>query len=450
MSAYDTFFSLEQRAFIEKQESPEAVIQSLFDLIKKSKNTQGVYLLIDEYDHFTNELLSFDIDRFKNDVSRNGFIRKYFERLKTAIRDGIIKRLFITGVSPVTLDALTSGFNITDNISLNPLFHDLMGFKHEEVEMMLRETGINEEKIPEMMVDLTEFYDGYRFSSQSNRYLFNPDMVLYFLKEYSIDNKYPEEMLDINIVSDYRKVRNIFKIGGNEDEKFELLESLVNKGTINFILTRIYNLEDTFTQSDFLSLLYYMGMLTIKEVKNMRWAFQIPNYVIKKLYFEYFTSIFLAKTKFANTRLPIDDAIDELVNEAQPDHFFKVIEHILEANHSNRDELVYGEKHLQTLMIGILYPFEAYYIHSEYEINKTYPDIFIEKMPDKPINYEIVLELKYVKKSAIKQLPTAISDAQNQLNGYMTSQRMSRPDVRGFYVVYLGGKVHEWKEFGTY
>ena len=450
LSAYDTFFSLEQRAFIEKQESPEAVIQSLFDLIKKSKNTQGVYLLIDEYDHFTNELLSFDIDRFKNDVSRNGFIRKYFERLKTAIRDGIIKRLFITGVSPVTLDALTSGFNITDNISLNPLFHDLMGFKHEEVEMMLRETGINEEKIPEMMVDLTEFYDGYRFSSQSNRYLFNPDMVLYFLKEYSIDNKYPEEMLDINIVSDYRKVRNIFKIGGNEDEKFELLESLVNKGTIKFILTRIYNLEDTFTQSDFLSLLYYMGMLTIKEVKNMRWAFQIPNYVIKKLYFEYFTSIFLAKTKFANTRLPIDDAIDELVNEAQPDHFFKVIEHILEANHSNRDELVYGEKHLQTLMIGILYPFEAYYIHSEYEINKTYPDIFIEKMPDKPINYEIVLELKYVKKSAIKQLPTAISDAQNQLNGYMTSQRMSRPDVRGFYVVYLGGKVHEWKEFGTY
>ena len=71
-------------------------------------------------------------------------------------------------------------------------------------------------------------------------------------------------------------------------------------------------------------------------------------------------------------------------------------------------------------------------------------------MPDKPINYEVVLELKYVKKSAIDKLDTAISDAQNQLNGYMTSQRMSRPDVRGFYVVYLGGKVHEWKEFGTY
>ena len=450
LSAYRTFFTEAQYQIIQNAKSPEAVIKHLFSFIKKNNITHKIYLLIDEYDHFANELLSFDFDRFKNDVSRNGFVRKFFETLKTAIGNGIIGRIFITGVSPVTLDSLTSGFNITDNISLNPLFHDMMGFKHEEVEIMLRETGIPEEKIPDMMFDLTEWYDGYLFSEEDNKPLFNPDMVLYFLKEYSIANKYPSQMLDTNIVSDYRKVRNIFKIGGNEDEKFELLESLVNKGTIKFILTRIYNLEDTFTQSDFLSLLYYMGMLTIKEVKNMRWAFQIPNYVIKKLYFEYFTSIFLAKTKFANTRLPIDDAIDELVNEAQPDHFFKVIEHILEANHSNRDELVYGEKHLQTLMIGILYPFEAYYIHSEYEINKTYPDIFIEKMPDKPINYEVVLELKYVKKSAIDKLDTAISDAQNQLNGYMTSQRMSRPDVRGFYVVYLGGKVHEWKEFGTY
>jgi hypothetical protein len=263
--------------------------------------------------------------------------------------------------------------------------------------------------------------------------LFNPEMVLFFLKEYSILDKYPYEMLDTNIISDYRKIRNIFKIGGTETDKFELLDKLVKTGSINFSLTRIFNMESNFTQDDFLSLLFYMGMLTIKEVKNMRWRFEVPNYVIKKLYFEYFTSIFLEKTRFANTRIPLDDAIDNLVNNANPAPFFQVVSHILTENHSNRDEMVYGEKHLQTLMIGILYPFEAYYIHSEYESRKGYPDIFLEKMTDKPVNYEIVLELKYVKKSA---------------DGYMTSQRFARPDVRGFYVVYFGGEIYKWAEWG--
>jgi hypothetical protein len=450
MAAYSVFFTDEQRRAIEHEKSPESVIKALFRVVEANQIPHQIYLLIDEYDHFANELLSFDFNRFKTDVSQNGFVRKFYESLKTATRDGIVGRIFITGVSPVTLDSLTSGFNISDNISQNPIFHDMMGFTHAEVEAMLVGVGIPTEKIAQMMFDLTEWYDGYIFAADIFRPLFNPDMVLYFLKEYGIANKYPYVMLDSNIVSDYRKIRNIFKIGGAENEKFELLETLVKTGSINFSLTRLYNLESNFTQEDFLSLLFYMGMLTLKNVKNMRWQFQIPNYVIKRLYFEYFTSIFLEKTRFSNTRIPLDDSIDALVNEGNPDLFFNVIEHILEHNHSNRDEMVYGEKHLQTLMIGVLYPFEAYFIHSEFEIKKTYPDIFLEKMMDKPINYEIVLELKYVKKSAKKTLKAVIEEAQRQLDGYMKSPRFSRPDVRGFYVVFLGGKIYKWQEWGKY
>jgi Predicted AAA-ATPase/PD-(D/E)XK nuclease superfamily len=447
LGAYSNFFDDAATNSVLAQLSPEAVVKTLFSLIKKTKIPHKVYLLIDEYDHFANELLSFDIKRFKSDVSQNGFVRKFYESFKTATGEGVIERIFITGVSPVTLDSLTSGFNISDNISLNPIFHELMGFTHEEVEQILHDSAIPVAEIPEMMFNLEEWYDGYIFAPDIKNPLFNPDMVLYFLKEYSIADKYPYFMLDSNIISDYRKIRNIFKIGGQENEKFELLERLVKTGSINFTLTRIYNLEANFTHDDFLSLLYYMGMLTIKDVKNMRWRFQVPNYVIKKLYFEYFTSIFLEKTRFANTRMPLDDSIDELVNEANPDPFFKIIEHILAENHSNRDELVYGEKHLQTLMIGILYPYEAYFIHSEYESKRGYPDIFIEKMPDKPINYEIVLELKYVKKSNADKIQTIVAEAEAQLHGYMTSERFSRSDVRGFYVVFLGGEVYQWKEY---
>ncbi len=147
-------------------------------------------------------------------------------------RDGIIGRIFTTGVSSITLDSLTSGFNICDNISLNPIFHDMMGFTHREVEAILHESAIPVEKIPEMMSDLTEWYDGYRFSKLNSEPLFNPDMVLYFLKEYSIMAQYPDEMLDSNIITDYRKIRNYFQIGGDETEKFGLLDELVKTGYI--------------------------------------------------------------------------------------------------------------------------------------------------------------------------------------------------------------------------
>ncbi len=448
LGAYREFFTAADKQTILKQKSPEAVIKAIFSIAEINKIPHKIYVLIDEYDHFANELLSFDMDRFKSDVSRNGFVRKFYESLKTATRDGVVDRIFITGVSPVTLDSLTSGFNISDNISLNPVFHDMMGFTREELKTILRESAIPEKKIPAMISNLAEWYNGYRFSGKAKSALFNPDMVLYFLKEYGINQTYPDEMLDVNIVSDYRKIRNLFKIGGPENERFELLEKLVEEGSILFSLTRIFNLETVFTQDDFLSLLFYMGMLTLKDAKSLRWRFEIPNYVIKKLYFEYFASIFLAKTRFFNTRIPIGDAIEQLVNEAKPEPFFKIVEYVLTENHSNRGEMAYGEKHVKSLMTGLLFQFEAYFIRSEYETGKGYADLFLERTPDKTINYEIALELKYVKKSAEKTLEKVAQEVEKQLAGYMATERFSRPDVRGFYVVFFGGTVYQWGESG--
>ena len=450
LAAYAQFFSESDKQLILSEKSPEAILKSIFKTLITNNIKHKIYLLIDEYDHFANELLSFDLTRFKRDVSQNGFVRKFYESLKSATGEGIIDRIFITGVSPITLDSLTSGFNISDNISLNPIFHNMMGFMHAEVEAILHQSTIPLEVIPKMMHDLKEWYNGYRFTNQVNPRLFNPDMVLYFLKEYGIMNKYPEVMLDTNVISDYRKVRNIFKIGGEEESKFELLESLVEDGYIDFPLTRLYNLEAEFTQDDFLSLLFYMGMLSFKEMSDIGWRFEMPNYVIKKLYFEYFTAVYLDKTRFAKTKRPIAQTISALISEANPEPFFKIAEYVLAENHSNRDELSYGEKHLQTLMIGLLFPYESYYIHSEYESKKGYPDIFLERMPDRPVKYDIVLELKYVKKSAEKTLEKVIQQAEHQLAEYMTSERFSRPDVRGFYVVFLGGAVFQWKEWGKY
>jgi Predicted AAA-ATPase/PD-(D/E)XK nuclease superfamily len=453
MTTYKDFFTEEQRRVINSEQSPESVIKTLFQFMQNNRISHKIYLLIDEYDHFANELLSFDFNRFKSNVSQNGFVRKSYESFKKAARDGIIGRIFITGVSPITMDSMTSGFNISDNISLNPIFHNMMGFTHTEVETLLTGIGIPSEKKPTMMSDLAEWYDGYQFSS-AEKPLFNPDMILYFLKEYSIKGEYPTEMLDSNIITDYQKVRNIFNIDEGETDRFELLNELVEVGHIDFPLTRIYNLTHRFNEDDFLSLLFYMGLLTFKEAGSSDWRFQIPNYVIKKLYFEYFGAIYLEKTRFSKSLRPITRAIDAMMNEGKPTAFLEIVEHVLQENHSNRDEMVYGEKHLQTLIIALLFPYKAFKIHSEYESKRTYPDIFLERIPDRKINYEVVLELKYVKKSALEKDPeklnTVVAEAQTQLNGYMATERFSRPDVRGFYIVFFGGQVHECKEFGQY
>ena len=453
MTVYQDFFTDEQRRVVSEQESSEDVIKMLFQFVSNNNISHKIYLLIDEYDHFANELLSFDFSRFKTNIMQNGFVRKFYETLKKATRDGVIGRIFITGVSPITMDSMTSGFNISDNISLNPIFHNMMGFTHQEVETLLTGIGISSDKIPTMMSDLAEWYDGYQFE-EDGKPLFNPDMILYFLKEYSIKGEYPKEMLDSNIITDYQKVRNIFNINEGEIDRFELLNELVEIGHIDFPLTRIYNLVHRFNEDDFLSLLFYMGLLTFKEAGSSDWRFQIPNYVIKKLYFEYFGAIYLEKTRFSKSFRPITRAIDALVNEGKPTAFLEIVEHVLQENHSNRDEMVYGEKHLQTLMIALLFPYKAFKIHSEYESKRTYPDIFLERIPDRKINYEVVLELKYIKKSALEKDPevlnTVIAEVQTQLNGYMTTERFTRPNVRGFYIVFFGGKVHECKEYGQY
>ena len=444
LSAYAQFFTPTQIQEVMGQPTPEGIVKTIFGLVQSNKIPHKIYLLIDEYDHFANELLSFDMPRFKNDVSKNGFVRKFYESLKTATGEGIVDRIFITGVSPVTLDSLTSGFNITSNITTNILFHGMMGFTHAEVEALLRKADIPAETIPGMMEDLTDWYDGYMFATKAQAPLFNPDMMLYFLQQYGIEGNYPEVMLDTNVVSDYRKIRNIFKIGGAESERLAVLERVVKEGHIDFPLTHLYNLEGDFTDSDFLSLLFYMGMLSFHQKLGVGWRCRVPNYVIKKLYFEYFTALQLAGTRYGTANRLILEAANALLMEANPEPLFRIMEHVLTEHHSNRDDIAYGEKHVQTLMIGLLCPYDSFFIHSEQETGRGYMDIFLERLPGVPLKYDVIMELKYVKKKDRAKAKGEAKAAKAQLAGYLETERFNRPDVRGFYAVFVGNELFDF------
>ncbi|MEM1120494.1 MAG: AAA family ATPase, partial [Bacteroidota bacterium] len=223
---YADYFGDEDINGVDYLSFPAQAIQYLYEVMAKQLPPYKIYLLIDEYDHFANEILAFRFEEFSQIVSRNGYVRKFFEAIKIATGQGVIDRLFVTGVSTITLDSLTSGFNISTNITLSPRFHDMVGFKTDEVETILRGVNVSDEGLPNIMEDLKVWYDGYAFSRDVKERLYNSDMVLYFADHYSYDQSYPDDLLDINIASDYTKVRRLFKIKNREKEQLRYLDDL--------------------------------------------------------------------------------------------------------------------------------------------------------------------------------------------------------------------------------
>jgi hypothetical protein len=304
-SKYSDFLPSDIHNSILSQNFPNEIMVEFFVRYKElneSKKLPKIYILIDEYDHFTNELIAFDFTTFIDSVTQNGFVRKFYETIKTATRDGIVDRLFVTGVSPITLDSMTSGFNIGLNISLFKEFHGMMGFEEKEVQGILKGIGVKRKDLARVSHDVRAWYDGYLFHADA-KHVYNPDMVLYFALQYQLSKQYPDDLLDPNIATDYGKIRKLFKIQGREAEQLAVLDTLTEMGDITARLTIQFSLEKKFTADDLVSLLFYMGFLTIKEREIGGFIFKFPNYVIERLYSSYFVDM-LQEQK----GLPIDNS----------------------------------------------------------------------------------------------------------------------------------------------
>jgi Predicted AAA-ATPase/PD-(D/E)XK nuclease superfamily len=445
LTEYHEFFSKLEKEQVIQINTPNELLKKVFDLHKDKNIPHPIYVLIDEYDHFTNELISFQHTVFKDVVSKNGYVRKFYEAIKTATGDGVVERFFATGVSPVTLDSLTSGFNITENASLRVGLHKMMGFDDSEVKTILKEIDLPEDILDSTMSDLKAWYDGYKFNHAALEHIYNPDMVLYFAKEFQRNRKYPDTLLDINIASDYHKIKSIFSIQGKEKENLEMLHKLTENGIVQAELTYQFNFERDFTKADVLSLLFYMGFLTIKDAELNVMNFSFPNFVIQKLYAEYF--IHLVKQQAA---LPIDNSnvTQAILDLAQRGNIQPIINEttlILE-NLSNRDSKDFNEVSLKAVMVSLLRLQGFYYVHSEFEVSRGYIDLFLEAIRGYEPKYEIALELKYFKKNETPDIEKEFTLAEAQLRKYISSEKFSsRPSVKAFVVVGVGPKV-EWRE----
>ena len=301
---YDAFnnkIGIAISAFLHEYSYPESVQQGFSQLNNASPadkmnylltwaRDQKIYLLIDEYDHFANSLMADDLNHFRSIMGKGGFVRAFYEALKAGTQQGTIDRLFITGVTPIMLDSLTSGFNVVKNLSLDSNFNEAIGFTRAETESLLQPlTQHCALSFDHLMLSVKQWYNGYRFSEdERDSRQYNADMVLYFIDNFNLkDCSYPAHMLDENIASDYGKILAMFKIG-NRDTNYEVLDELINEGFITAKQRRKFDFDKGFDRDDFVSLLYYMGFIAFDSNELTYQRFVIPNYVIKVLYFEYF------------------------------------------------------------------------------------------------------------------------------------------------------------------
>ena len=434
---YSTYFSQASVDHILSHKAPEIMLGSLCTYAE-GPNIPKIYLLIDEYDHFTNELISFRLDEFKKIVGAEGYVRSFYERIKTATHDGIVDRFFATGVSPVTLDSLTSGFNIGSNISKSSIFNEMMGFTEAEVIEILKGIEIADENIEGMMDEIRRWYNGYLFHHKGKARIYNSDMVLFFAKEYQQQGAFPESLLDTNISSDYGKIGKLFRLGGQEDERWQTLEDLLNGTPLAAQITEQFSFERRFTEYDFLSLLFYMGLLTIKEAYRSGVHLQIPNDVIRQLYFQYFRDLLDRRLEFRTETKKVDMAVEALAWDNHPQPLIDLLSNTLQQL-SNRDWPGFSEKHLKTILISYLYGVGIYHITSEPEFSQKYPDILLRRRPPYEPPYQFMIELKFLYKKDAEKAEIEAGKGRQQLQKYLkTEEAQGLQNLRAWLWVFVG------------
>ena len=425
--------------FVNPELSTEGLLGSLIEAFKTQREKEKIYVIIDEYDHFANELLGFNTNQFKNLVSKNGKVRKWYETLKEGT-ESVIDRIFITGVAPITLDSLTSGFNIGADITQSPKFNEMMGFTKAELVKMMEDIEITKEEQKELLPIMKENYDGYKFSVDGKEKIYNSNMCLYFLNRYLEQRKVPTQLIDVNIASDYSKLGRMLDLcKGNEREK--ITEKTVSGEGIIGEITAKFNPAIEFTEKDLVSMLFYLGYLTIDDDVAGYPRLNIPNRVMKEIYSDYFLQVLKQ-----NINLGIDENYSEIALEiALEGKIDKLVElaHKYLENLSNRDYVKFDEKYVKLIFYCIAMNLKIFRLKSEMEVQRKYPDILLIPK-DKSKDYKaVMIEFKYLKKEESNLLQEKQDEARKQIEEYAKFEEIKEiPNLNKYTVVAVNDKIY--------
>lgn len=381
-----------------------------------------LYLIIDEYDNFTNVILSEHGQKmFRNLTHASGFYREYFKQFK-----GMFDRIFMMGVSPITLDDLSSGYNIDWNISTDERFNAMMGFDEAEVRQMFgyyQENGLLTGDIDEMLAEMKPWYNNYCFARMSlnDARVFNCDMTLYYLRNQLDFHRAPEEMVDKNIRTDYSKLKMLARIDHDstrEGSRMGTIEEIAAKGEILVDLHTSFPSEKIADIDNFRSLLYYYGLLTMCGTRGDMLRMCIPNNCVREQYFGFLRNYYQQHSTIDLHYLNI--MLADLAYDGKWKSFFENVARIYRENSSVRDAME-GERNLQGFLKAYLSLASYYLVEPELEMNYGYCDFFLlpdrQRYPD--IAHSYILELKYAPRAATDtELAVQAEEGRRQLLQY--------------------------------
>ncbi|MGE5340990.1 MAG: AAA family ATPase [Candidatus Omnitrophota bacterium] len=445
-----------------RENAPDA-LRYLISLARKSG--RKLYVIIDEYDNFANTVLTARGTHAYQRLTRGeGFFRSFFNVLKAGTTgiEAPVTRLFITGVSPVTMDDVTSGFNIGDNISLAPVLNSMIGFTRSEVREML-DYYHNVDYLkhePGFLLEMLEkWYGNYNFSEYSpdGERLFNSDMILYFFKEYFRIQHIPDELVDRNVRIDYGKLRHLIVLDRGDTKttngNFSKLKEIIEEGGTSSIISRGFPLEEMMNANNFKSLLYYFGLLTIKGAERDKLRLEIPNETVRRLYYDYIKDAYRETGVFALDLSKYEDLMTNMAYDGEWQPLFDYLSGRIRESMSLRD-LITGEKSIQAFLNVYLGLSNLFMIHTEKEMNKGYADIVMEPLIAvyKDIKYSYVLEIKYIKpEGKRKKKPSAVvveklrAEAEEQLKIYSLDEKfrksMEGTEVRTLTLIFYGSDL---------
>jgi hypothetical protein len=442
ISKYDKRLKVDKEKTINElmnQESPSDLLSSLLTHCRIAG--QKVYLIIDEYDNFANTILSTAGRSSYEDLTHGkGFFKTFFKVIKagTSGSDVPIKRLFITGVSPITMDDVTSGFNIGENISIDKTFNEMMGFRQQEVVEMIeyyRKQGEIRHETEYILDVMSRWYNHYRFSKESDNKVFNPTLVLHFFKEYFKNYKIPDELFDDNVKTDYGKLRHLVLIdkrGIKETNgNFSKLKAVIEDGFVKSEIKKSFPLKLLDRHENFSSLLFYFGLLTIQGAeKGNKLKLAIPNEAVKKLFYEYLREAYDETGVLSLDRDKYSEKMEKMAYNGEWDPLFDYIAQQMGKSMGLRD-LITGEKFIQGFWHAYLGWSDFYIVHSEKEMNKGYADLVMEPFLAKyeEIKFSYLIEIKYMKSADSKnkvKVEQLRAEAEEQLKQYSMDKKFRK------------------------
>ena len=435
------------------QQEPDAISKLWFLCQKCQEVGKKIYLFIDEYDDFTNMILAHEehLVRYRNQTHGEGYLRQFFNTIKGAAGNSL-GRLFVTGVTPVTMDDLTSGFNIGTNYSLSPKFNEMTGFTEEEVREMLDYYGSVlpfNHTTEELIKVMKPWYDNYCFAIKSygKTTMYNSVMVLNFISNY-IDNEYdiPDSMVESNVRIDYDKIRMLIRHDKEFAHDASIIQQLVTQGFVTGKLVENFPAERINDPDNFLSLLFYFGMVTIDGDYKGVTKFIIPNEVVRDQMYTYLLDTYmengLTYDSFNKGKLE-----SQLAYDGNYKAYFEFIADSLKRYSSQRDKQK-GEAFVHGFTLAMTSQNQFYRPISELDNDGGYADIFLSPLCDiyKDMVDSYIIELKYCKTNTDdKQLQVLFKEASAQICRYADSdivkESVKTTKLHKLVVIYRGAEM---------